>query len=71
VLSYPAMDRRKQLSQAVEEAERELEAAKRLSDARAAAKKLQRARAELRWFEEEEAKQPQGPTNRARGRASS
>jgi hypothetical protein len=34
------------------EAERELEAAKRLSDLRAAAKKLNRARAELRWFEE-------------------
>jgi hypothetical protein len=43
-----------------EEAERELDAAKRLSEVRAAAKKLTRAKAEGGWLEEEE--KPKQPT---------
>jgi hypothetical protein len=41
----------------MEEAERELEAAKRISEVRVAAKKLNRARAELQWSDDE-TKQP-------------
>jgi hypothetical protein len=60
------MDRRERLTKAVEEAERELDAAKTLTALNAAAKKLQRARAELRAFEDEEKpKQPAGRRNRA------
>jgi hypothetical protein len=50
------MDRRDRVKHAIAEAEHELEAAKRLTQARAAAKKLQRARQELRSFEEAAAK---------------
>jgi hypothetical protein len=52
---------------AIEEAERELDAAKRLSEVRAAARKLQRARAELGWLRDEE--KPKRPS-RGRDRAS-
>jgi hypothetical protein len=52
------MDRRKNLLQAVEDAERELDAAKRISEMNRAAKKLNRARQELQWFDEEQATQP-------------
>ena len=48
-----AMDRRKKLLQAVEDAERELDTAKRISEMNRAAKKLNRARQELQWFDEE------------------
>jgi F0F1-type ATP synthase epsilon subunit len=46
------------LQQELEEAERKLDAAKRLSEVRAAARKLQRARAELGWLEAEERPKP-------------
>jgi hypothetical protein len=49
------MDRRARLTKQVEEAEREFDA-KRLSEVRAAARKLNRAREELRWSEDEQAK---------------
>jgi hypothetical protein len=48
-----AMDRRKKLLQTVEEAERELDAARRISGMNCAAKKLNRARQELQRFDEE------------------
>jgi F0F1-type ATP synthase epsilon subunit len=57
VLPSPAMDR-KRLQQELEEAERKLDAAKRLSEVRAAARKRQRARAELGWLEAEEKPKP-------------
>jgi hypothetical protein len=47
------MDRRKNLLQAIEEAQRELDDAKRISEMNRAAKKLNRARQELQWFDEE------------------
>jgi hypothetical protein len=56
VLSIPAVDRRDRVKRAIAEVEHELEAAKRLTQARAAAKKLQRARQELRSFVEAAAK---------------
>jgi hypothetical protein len=63
-------ERRRRLTKAIEEAEQELDGAKRLSDVRAAAKKLNRARAELQWLEDEE-KPKRRTTSRSRGRASS
>jgi hypothetical protein len=47
------MDRRKKLLQAVADAEREFDAARRISEMNRAAKKLNRARQELQWFDEE------------------
>jgi hypothetical protein len=47
------MTNRAQLQKAVAEAERELEAATKLSDVKAAATKLQRAKAELRELDSE------------------
>jgi hypothetical protein len=62
------MDRRKQLTKAIEEAQQELDAAKRISEMNRAAKKLNRARQELQWFEDEQAsRQPKRPASR-RGR---
>jgi hypothetical protein len=49
---------RKRLQQELEEAERKLDAAKRLSEVTAAARKLQRPRAELGWLEAEEKPKP-------------
>jgi hypothetical protein len=62
------MDRRARLKEAIEEAERELDAAKRLSEVRAAAKKLTRAKAERSWLEQEE--KPKQPTRPCVGDAS-
>jgi hypothetical protein len=53
----------------MEEAERELEAAKRLSEVRVAAKKLNRARAELQWSDDETKQRPTA-ASRARDRSS-
>jgi hypothetical protein len=47
------MNQRARLTKDLEEAERELDAAKALIALNAAAKKLQRARSELRAFEDE------------------
>ena len=47
------MDRREYLQRQLAEAERELDAAKRISEMNRAAKKLNRARRELQWFDEE------------------
>ena len=52
----------------LQEAERELQAATRLSEINAAARKLQRAKAELRQLDAERPKKPNRPS-RARGGA--
>lgn len=59
------MDYRARLIKDLEEAERELDAAKTLTARNAAAKKLQRARAELRSLEDEE--KPKRRVTRGRG----
>jgi hypothetical protein len=63
------MDRRARLTKELKEAERELEAASRLCDVRAAAKKLNRARIELQWLDDEE--KPKRRVTRGRGSAAS
>jgi hypothetical protein len=63
------MDQRERLTKAVEEAQQELDAAKRIAELNRAAKKLQRAKAELQAFEDE--RKPKRSTTRARGPASS
>jgi hypothetical protein len=55
------------LQQEVQEAERELEAATKLSEVRAAAGRLQRAKAELALLD---AEPPERPKRTTRGRAS-
>ena len=65
--TLPAMNR-KRLQREVEEAERELEAATKLSDVKAAAGRLQRARAALQELDEQPAERPERPT-RGRGGA--
>jgi hypothetical protein len=62
------MDQRARLMKAVEDAERELDAAKRLSELRAAAAKLNRARAELQWLDHKE-KPKRSASRRGRGSA--
>ena len=62
-----AMDRRKQLTKAIEEAQQELDAAKRISEMNRAAKRLQRARAELQCFEDEQKPKRRPTTTRGRG----
>jgi hypothetical protein len=52
------MDQRERLTKAVEEAQRELNAAKRITELNRAAKKLQRAKAELQAFEDEQKRLP-------------
>ena len=64
------MDRRARLIKALEEAERELDAAKTLPALNAAAKKLQRARAELKALEDGPAEQPKRRATTRCGRAS-
>jgi F0F1-type ATP synthase epsilon subunit len=61
------MDDRERLEKAVEEAQQELDAAKRLTEVNRAAKKLQRARAELHAFEDEQ-KPKRSPGRRGGGR---
>jgi hypothetical protein len=61
------MNECERLTKAVENAERELDAAKTLTTLNAAAKKLQRARAELKVLEAEAAERPKRPATRARG----
>jgi hypothetical protein len=63
------MNERDRLTKAVEEAQQELDAAKRLSEVNRAAKKLQRARSELRSFEDEQPKRPKRGSSRGRGSA--
>jgi hypothetical protein len=66
------MDRRARLIKALEEAERELEAARKLPALNAAAKKLRRARTELKALEDGPAEQPKRRAiTRGCGRASS
>jgi hypothetical protein len=60
------MNRRAHLIKELKEAERELEATSRLCDVRAAAKKLNRARIELQWLDDEENPKRRRPS---RGRA--
>jgi hypothetical protein len=60
------MNERERLTKAVDEGERELDAAKMLSAVNAAAKKLQRARAELKTFEAEVAERPKRRPSRGR-----
>jgi hypothetical protein len=60
------MDRRERLEKAVEEAERELDAARTLTALNAAAKKLQLARSELKALEAEE--KPKRPSRGRGGR---
>jgi hypothetical protein len=56
----------------LQEAERELQAATRLSEINAAARKLQRANAELRELDAERAKKPKGqPSGSGSGNAPS
>jgi hypothetical protein len=62
------MDQHERLTKAIEEAERELDAAKTLTALNAAAKKLQRARSDLKALEAEE-KPKRSPSRRARGSA--
>jgi F0F1-type ATP synthase epsilon subunit len=59
------MDDRERLKKAVEEAQQKLDAAKRITELNRAAKKLQRARAELQAFEDEQKRRP----SRGRGSA--
>jgi predicted O-methyltransferase YrrM len=64
-----AMDGRGRLTKAVEEAERELDAARTLTALNAAKKKLQRARSELKALETESAERPKRRPSRGRGSA--
>jgi hypothetical protein len=67
-----AVDRRAWVIKAIEDAERELAAAKGRTALNAAARKLQRARAELKGLEEQDKpKRPKRTTTRGRDRASS
>jgi hypothetical protein len=61
------MDRRERLAKELQEAERELDAATKPSQIRAAAQKRRLALEGLRWLDEQEAK-PKRPT-RGRGSA--
>jgi hypothetical protein len=63
---YPARMTRAYWQRELEEAERELDAATRLSDTKAAAGRLQRAKAALKELDAEPAKPPKRP-NRGRG----
>jgi hypothetical protein len=70
MLPCAPMTRRERLTRAIEEAERELAAAKRLSEVNRAAKKLQQAKRELGWLEDEQKSKPRpscgrGPTGDA------
>jgi hypothetical protein len=56
-----AMDQRARLLKSIEEAERELDAAKKLSEVRAAATKKRLALEGLRWIEEQENAERPGP----------
>jgi hypothetical protein len=66
----PGMDR-KRLQRELEEAERELDAATRLSDVKAAAARLQRAKAELALLDAEPPGRSERATSHGRGPASS
>ena len=67
----PAMDRRrKHLENQLDEAEHELDAAKRPSEIRAAATKRRLALQGLQWLDEQEAAKPKLPASRRRGRGS-
>jgi hypothetical protein len=59
--------RRKHLEKQLAEAERELEAAKKLSEVRAAATKRRLALEGLRWLDAQETKSKRSPSRRARG----
>jgi hypothetical protein len=63
--------RRKHLERQLAEAERELDAATKPSEIRAAASKRRLALEGLHWLDQQETAKPKRPTTRARGRSSS
>jgi hypothetical protein len=63
------MDDREYWTKQLREAEAELEAATRRSDVNAAAKRLQRAKAELKRLEAESAERPKRRSSRGAGSA--